>query len=57
MLAEYASWFLTCYIYEEEFESMWKKLESRRFCEKTMQLFGVESIEKLKQYDLQEISI
>ena len=49
MLTEYGPWFPTCYIYAEEFDSMWKKLESRRFCEKIMQLFGVETIEKLKE--------
>lgn len=49
MLTEYGPWFPTCYIYAEEFDSMWKKLESRRFCEKIMQLFGVEKIEKLKE--------
>ena len=36
MFAEYAPWFLTGYIYAEEFDSMWKKLESRQFCEKIM---------------------
>ena len=28
---------------------MWKKLESKRFCEKIMLVFGVDTIEKLKE--------
>lgn len=49
MLTEYGPWFPTCYIYAEEFDSMWKKLESKRFCEKIMLVFGVDTIEKLKE--------
>lgn len=47
-LSEY-SWFPTCYVYAPEGESMWKKLISRRFCEKIMPLFGVLTIEELKE--------
>lgn len=47
-LSEY-SWFPTCYVYAPEGESMWKKLISRRFCEKIMPLFGVSTIEELKE--------
>lgn len=48
-LRESFCWFPTCYIYAEEYNSMWKKLISRRFCEKIMPVFGVSTIEQLKE--------
>ena len=42
-------WFPTCYAYADEYDSLWKKLISKRFCEKIMPLFGVSTIEDLKE--------
>ena len=43
-------WFPTCYIYANRYSSpMWVRLKSKRFCEKIMSLFGVMSIDKLKE--------
>lgn len=43
-------WFPTCYIYSNRYSSpMWSRLKSKRFCEKVMPLFGVTSIEELKE--------
>lgn len=47
-LTEWGAWFPVLYIYADQYDSMWKKLVSRRFCEKIMPLFGVDSIEDLK---------
>lgn len=41
--------FSVCYVYAPEGTSMWKKLISRRFCEKIMPLFGVSTIGELKE--------
>ena len=41
-------WFPTCYIYAIRNDSIWKKLVSKRFCERIMPLFGVSSISELK---------
>lgn len=42
-------WFPQLYIYAEEYDSMWKKLLSKRFCEKIMPIFGVNTIDELKE--------
>lgn len=41
-------WFPQLYIYAEEYDSMWKKLTSKRFCQKIMPIFGVKTINELK---------
>ena len=41
-------WFPISYIYAEKYDSMWKKLVSRRYCEKLYPLFGVKDLEELK---------
>lgn len=41
-------WFPISYIYAEKSDSMWKKLVSKRYCEKLYPLFGVKDIEELK---------
>lgn len=38
------TWFPTCYVYTDMYDSVWKKLISKGFCEKIMPLFGVSSI-------------
>lgn len=46
-LMEWSVWFPTLYVYADQYDSIWKKLVSRRFCEKIMPLFGVNSMEEL----------
>ena len=41
-------WFPTCYIYAKNTPIEWGKMKSRRFCEKMITLFGVESLDDLK---------
>lgn len=41
-------WFPTFYVYAKSTPIEWKKMKSRKFCEKMMLLFGVSSIEELK---------
>ena len=41
-------WFPTCYIYVESVPIEWQKIRSRQFCQKMMVLFGVNSLEELK---------
>ncbi|MBO6297611.1 MAG: TIR domain-containing protein [Lachnospiraceae bacterium] len=48
-LTEYGPWFPTLYIYADEYDSMWKRLASKKFCEKIMPVFGVKSIDDLKK--------
>ena len=48
-LTQWGPWFPTLYIYADEYDSMWKKLISKRFCEKVMPIFGVNTIEELKE--------
>lgn len=47
-LTSWNAWFPTLYIYADQYDSMWKKLVSKRFCEKVMPVFGVDHIEELK---------
>ncbi|MBR4344195.1 MAG: TIR domain-containing protein [Lachnospiraceae bacterium] len=46
-LTEYRAWFPTLYVYADQYDSMWKKLTSKHFCEKIMPIFGVETIPEL----------
>lgn len=41
-------WFPTCYVYAKSIPIEWGKMKSRRYCEKMMALFGVNSIDDLK---------
>lgn len=41
-------WFPTCYIYASEYCNEWEYLKSRKHCEKMFDLFGVSTIEELK---------
>lgn len=41
-------WFPTCYVYVESVPIEWQKIRSRQFCQKMMVLFGVNSLEELK---------
>ncbi len=47
MAGEHA-WFPIMYVYADRYESMWKKLISKQFCNKIMPLFGVTTISELK---------
>lgn len=42
-------WFPTCYVYAKYSPCEWKKMKSRKFCKKMFELFGVSSLEELKQ--------
>lgn len=48
-IADSPSWYPLCYIYSDIDHSIWQKLISRNFCEKIFNLFGVKSIDSLKQ--------
>lgn len=41
-------WFPTCYVYTREGINEWKKMKSRKYCEKMYILFGVDDIKSLK---------
>lgn len=41
-------WFPTCYVYAKSMPIEWGKMRSRRYCEKMMLLFGVDSLDGLK---------
>ena len=43
-----AYWFPTFYIYAKSMPIEWGKMKSRRYCEKMMVLFGVDSLDELK---------
>lgn len=47
-LVRWRAWFPTLYVYADEYDSLWKKLTSKRFCEKVMSVFGALSIQELK---------
>ena len=47
-LTRLCAWFPTLYIYAEQYDSMWKHLVSKRYCEKIMPIFGVKSVDELK---------
>lgn len=42
-------WFPTFYVYAKTNPCEWKKLKSRKFCQKLFPLFGVNDLEELKQ--------
>lgn len=41
-------WFPTCYVYCKTCPTEWKKMRSRKFCQKMFSLFGVSTIDGLK---------
>lgn len=41
-------WFPTCYVYCKTWPTEWKKMRSRKFCQKLYPLFDVSTIEELK---------
>lgn len=43
------AWFPTLYVYADMHDSMWKRLCSKAFCEKVMPVFGVTTINDLKE--------
>ena len=47
-LTRLCAWFPTLYIYAEQYDSMWRHLVSKRYCEKIMPIFGVKSVDELK---------
>ena len=48
-LTQWGSWFPALYVYADQYDSIWKRLRSKRFCEKIMPVFGVKTIEDLKK--------
>lgn len=42
-------WFPQLYIYADQYSSIWKKLTSMQFCNKIMPVFGVKTIDDLKE--------
>lgn len=48
-LMGWGAWFPTLYIYADQNHSIWQKLCSKRFCEKVMPLFGVETVKDLQK--------
>lgn len=48
-LTQWGPWFPVLYVYADEYDSMWKKLKSKRFCEKVMPIFGVKTLQELKE--------
>ena len=47
-LTKWSAWFPTLYVYAEKYESMWKRLKSKCYCEKIMPIFRVNTIQELK---------
>ncbi|MCH5200720.1 MAG: toll/interleukin-1 receptor domain-containing protein [Oscillospiraceae bacterium] len=45
----YSYWFPTCYVYAYDKSNEWEYLKSRKRCEQLFDLFGVSSIEALKE--------
>ncbi len=41
-------WFPNCYVYCKTWPAEWKKMRSRKFCKKMFDLFGVSTIDELK---------
>ena len=48
-LTQWFGWFPTLYVYADECDSIWKRLKSRQFCESIMPVFGVKTVDKLKE--------
>lgn len=42
-------WFAASYVYSKEFDNIWIRLSSRKYCQKILPLFGVKTIEELKK--------
>ena len=42
-------WFPACYVYAKTWPIEWTKIKSRKYCEKMFELFGVNSIDTLKE--------
>lgn len=42
-------WYPTTYVYQNRPQRIWQKLRSRQYCERIMPLFGVNSLEDLKE--------
>ena len=40
-------WFALSYVYSKNFDNIWIKLSSKKYCQKILPLFGVKSIEEL----------
>lgn len=47
-LSQRHPWFPSLYVYADEYNSMWVKLTSKRYCEKIMLIFGADTIAELK---------
>lgn len=47
-LTQFGLWFPQLYIYADEYDSIWKQLKSKRFCERIMPVFGAKTIIELK---------
>lgn len=47
--SSYDYWFPVSYIYCKDGGSMWTQLKSKKYCEKVLPLFGVSTIEELKE--------
>lgn len=48
-LTQWLGWFPALYVYADECDSIWKRLKSRQFCESIMPVFGVKTVDKLKE--------
>ena len=48
-LSERGIWFPRLYVYADQYDSIWLMLKSKRFCNKIFPLFGVNSIDELKE--------
>lgn len=48
-LTQWGPWFPVLYVYADEYDSMWKKLKSKRFCKKVQPIFGVSTLQELKE--------
>ena len=42
-------WFPSLYVYANQHDSMWKRLTSKEYCKKIMPIFGVNTIDELKE--------
>lgn len=46
---DWTFWFPVIYYYCAEYQPLWQRLKSKAYCERIMPLFGVKTIEELKQ--------
>lgn len=42
-------WFPTCYVYAKTWPSEWTRMKSKKYCSKMFELFGVKTIDELKE--------